>query len=380
MLALLLLPTLVMAQSAKERQQKADTLKQLRSQITTLTRDLQKARGEESQLARSLRKTERAIDQISRDMRLIEGRQQRESKTLSRLKQELSGHQQQLQQQQTRLRHQLRSAYVMGQQGQIKLLLNQQEPATVGRMMVYYDYISRARSREIENMRESLTALQQVEQQITQRLAEIDRLKQEADRKQLALQSERAERKETLKRLKAEITSSDRQLVSYKKNEKQLELLLKALDQALADIPERDTRPFNKRKGKLSWPTKGRLAARFGTQRPVGNLTWRGVLIDSKEGSTVNSISQGRVAYADWLRGFGLLIIIDHGGGYMSLYGHNRSLFKEAGDWVETGDSIASVGDSGGQDRPGLYFEIRHKGKPINPVRWCRRVRNNRTG
>jgi septal ring factor EnvC (AmiA/AmiB activator) len=140
----------------------------------------------------------------------------------------------------------------------------------------------------------------------------------------------------------------------------------------LVDIPaEADgQQPFHSRKGKLRWPARGRLAQRFGAPRS-GGLRWRGVMIEAQEGGEVRAVSQGRIAFSDWMRGFGLLLIIDHGDGYMSLYGHNQTLYKEVGEWVDTGEVVALLGASGGRTESGLYFEMRHKGRPINPVHWC---------
>ncbi len=138
-------------------------------------------------------------------------------------------------------------------------------------------------------------------------------------------------------------------------------------------------KPFKALRGGLEWPARGRLVSLFGTQR-AGNLKWDGVVIAAKEGSEVKAIHHGRVAFSDWLRGFGLLMIIDHGDGYMSLYGHNQSLFKETGDWVEPGETIAVMGNSGGQRNAGVYFGIRYKGKAVNPKKWCKRVTGNRIG
>ena len=148
-----------------------------------------------------------------------------------------------------------------------------------------------------------------------------------------------------------------------------------SLGELLADIPQSpsDARPFKQQKGKLPWPTSGPFLATFGEPRKQGGLTWNGVLISAKHGTPVRAISHGRVAFADWLQGFGFITIIDHGEGYMSLYGHNETLVKQAGDWVDAGEVIATSGDSGGQPMPGVYFEIRSRGKPVNPSRWCSR-------
>ena len=148
-----------------------------------------------------------------------------------------------------------------------------------------------------------------------------------------------------------------------------------SLGELLADIPlgPSDSRPFKQQKGKLPWPASGAFLASYGEPRKQGGLKWNGVLISSKHGTPVRAISHGRIAFADWLQGFGFITIIDHGEGYMSLYGHNETLVKQAGDWVNAGEVIATSGDSGGQPMPGVYFEIRSRGKPVNPGNWCSR-------
>ena len=160
-------------------------------------------------------------------------------------------------------------------------------------------------------------------------------------------------------------------------NEKQLERVLNVITESMPEILTEpgEHKAFASLKGKLYWPALGTVRALFGKPRKVAKIKWNGVIIKARRGNNVRAISHGRVAYADWLRGYGLLIIIDHGDGYMSLYGHNEDIRKETGDWVEEGEIIGSVGNTGGQAKTGLYFEIRHNGKPTNPKIWCRKVR-----
>jgi septal ring factor EnvC (AmiA/AmiB activator) len=214
-----------------------------------------------------------------------------------------------------------------------------------------------------------------------------------------ALQESKAARRQILVKLGAEIKTKQQRLEALLQDERNLSELVIKLRRALAAIPPEpapvpppalstpsappssaratgpappEGAPFVRYKGRLSWPARGKITARYGSSRQVGALTWRGVMIGAEEGGEVKAIYRGRVAFADWLRGFGLLIIIDHGDGYMSLYGHNQNLAKGVGDWVERGDVIATVGNSGGEDSAGLYFEIRHNGVPDNPLQWCR--------
>ena len=174
--------------------------------------------------------------------------------------------------------------------------------------------------------------------------------------------------------MEKEIATQGSRLKKFVADEQQLQQLLKEIrnimPSMLTEIDKRET--FSKRRGQLKWPVKGKVKRIFGKSRQAANLKWNGVLISSNEGNNVRAISHGRVAYADWLRGYGMLVIIDHGDGYMTLYGYNQALYKETGDWVEEGEVIASVGRSGGQLKSGLYFEVRVKGQPSNPAKWCR--------
>jgi septal ring factor EnvC (AmiA/AmiB activator) len=175
--------------------------------------------------------------------------------------------------------------------------------------------------------------------------------------------------------LEREIGAKDRRLKALVEDEARLQRVLATLRRALADLPRGfdAEKPFPTQRGHLPWPASGSVKAAFGARRGVGELKWNGILIAAPEGRAVHAVHRGRVAFADWLRGFGLLMIVDHGDGYMSLYGHNQHLLKEVGEWVEAGEAVASVGASGGRAESGLYFEIRHDGRPVDPVRWLAR-------
>jgi len=193
-------------------------------------------------------------------------------------------------------------------------------------------------------------------------------------REKAALEKTSRARALVVSRLNQEIHSKGEALVRLLEDERRLQQVVETIHEAMPEVlTDRGQRPvFGKLKGRLQWPTKGKVRALFGKPRQAGRVRWNGVLIQAREGKEVHSVSHGRVAYADWLRGYGLLLIVDHGDGYMSLYGHNQSLFKETGDWVEAGEVIGSVGKSGGFQQAELYFEIRHNGKPSNPVKWCK--------
>ncbi len=255
--------------------------------------------------------------------------------------------------------------------------MNQESPAAAGRVTTYYDYFNRARSRHIEKSLAIIAKLETVEEGIRQQREKLQSLHRQESANKQKLEKDFRQRKQVLTNLKQEIHSKDKRLAQLVEDEHQLQQLLRSLDRELNDIlmGEDNGLSFARQRGKLVWPVRGEVERLFGKSRHAGKLRWNGVLIDSRAGDTVYAVARGRVAYADWLRGYGLLMIIDHGDGYMSLYGHNQGLIKEVGDWVEANEAIAVVGNSGGQDQAALYFEIRHNGKPTNPAYWCRRSR-----
>lgn len=265
----------------------------------------------------------------------------------------------------------LRTAYVGGREEQFKLLLSQEDPSALGRMLVYYGYFGRARAGKIAEI-QGLVA--QLDEAAAAEAAERDALKalEAQSRQQLsAVDAARDERSKALKAMNAKIRNRNDSIAKLKREAAALEKLVADLRRAMSDLPATGGQRFEKVRGKLAWPVAGKITARFGQGRG-GGLTWNGVLIEAPRGNAVKAIYDGRVAYADWLPGLGLLIIVDHGG-YMSLYAHNEQLNKAVGDRVAAGEQIATVGDSGGRAQPGLYLEIRRGAKPVDPVPWFRR-------
>jgi len=373
----LLLALLLLAPTAfaSERQAKEAELKQLRQRITVLQQDLNKVRGRYDALRGELRRIESKIGNISRSLNELGEQLRTQQAKLQQLRQRQGKLAASVAEQRQHLGAQIRASYAMGRQEYLKILLNQENPATVGRMLTYYDYLNKARSERIDQLNQSLKELEQVRAQLESEAAKLRALRDERQQQRDALNASRQDRKQVVEQLHDEIQDKDQRLGGMLQDEEQLKALINALSEALEDIPAEpgNRKPFGNLKGKLKWPTKGPLLVSYGSPRKLGKLVWQGVMIGAHAGQEVRAISYGRVAFADWLRGYGLLIIIDHGDGYMSLYGHNQSLYRETGDWVEPGEVIATVGDSGGQDQTGLYFEIRKNGKPSNPVRWCRR-------
>lgn len=371
---LLLLCLLPLTLGAGERQAKEAELAKLRQRINSLRGEMEVVRGRYDSLRQELRKTERTIGKLAASLRRLKRQLGEQADKLTRLNGERRQLEASVAGQRGRLEQQIRAAYMTGRQEYLKILLNQEEPATLGRVITYYDYLNRARTERIETLLGTLRELETVRHQIDEETARIEALQAQRQAEKKELEKSRAERGELLAQLKQELQSKDQQLERMLKDEKELERLILALAEALEDIPAEpgNHRPFDQLKGKLHWPTKGKQVARYGTPRELSGLNWQGVMIQAGEGAEVRAVSHGRVAFADWLRGYGLLLIIDHGNGYMSLYGRNQTLYKETGDWVETGEVIAAVGNTGGHERNGLYFEIRKDGKPTNPSRWCR--------
>jgi len=268
------------------------------------------------------------------------------------------------------LARQLRTSYVTGRQEALKLLLNQRNPARLGRMMIYYDYLNRARSRRLEVVESELAALTQLTAENVQVGLELARLGQIQAAELSALASSRNDRRAVLAALEQDIAASGDQIRLLRDEAQRLGELVAELGNSLGlSLPEA-AGGFSTVAGELAWPVAGSLDSDFGQARAGGQLRWSGVVMSAPAGTPVRAVYYGRVAYADWLPGLGLLIIIEHGAGYMSLYGHNEALLKESGDRVVPGEVIALVGDSGGQAQTALYFEIRRDGEPIDPHPW----------
>ncbi|MCG6867442.1 MAG: peptidoglycan DD-metalloendopeptidase family protein [Gammaproteobacteria bacterium] len=262
----------------------------------------------------------------------------------------------------------VRARYANGREAYLKLLLNLESPVHFSRYHIYYDYLNRARLARIDAVTRTLDDMSEVEVALKRNAERLSQSREDLKVERARLKAAQDGRMVTLKALQAEIGKGNRSIAALKAEHEGLKSLLNKLRMALDDIPVHPggEQPFKRQKGKLPWPATGRIV-RGGT----GGASAQGVLIRAGEDEAVRAIERGRVAFADWIRGYGLLLIIDHGKGYMSLYGYNRSLYKSPGDWVEAGDLIARVGASAGRSTPGLYFGIRHNGKPLDPTSWC---------
>lgn len=285
---------------------------------------------------------------------------------LSKEKQQLTA---QKKRQERLLAQQLRSAYTSGQHNYLKLVLNQDKSEKIQRTISYYQYLNKARIKEIDKFEATITQLMQVTTQHQEQVAKLTILKVNQQQQEQSLSKNKNKRSKTLASLSKKLLSSKQKLAKLKAEETNLTAALQKLTALIR--AEIDLMGLSKLKRRLSWPVKGRLLRSFGS-RKQGYLKWKGVLLGAPIGRQVQTIHNGTILFSDWLKGYGLLIVIDHGNGYMSLYAHNQTLLKSVGDRVETGEPIALVGQSGGQDQAGLYFEIRHQGKAVNPKIWCR--------
>ena len=354
--------------------QKEAELKRVRSRIDRIQKEVNADIEKRDRLGVELRDAEQSVQASRR--RLEEARERRlESESqLRELEREQARREAELATERAALAGELRAAYVNGREEQLKLLLNQEDPAGFGRTLAWYGYFGRARAGRIDGIRDKLEHLALVREKIvaeTERLRELEiRQEQELD----ALSAAQKRRNRAVVAIDSQIKSRGGQISSLQNQARSLEKLIAELRKALENVPVAKQAPFEGLRGKLPWPVQsGKVLARFGQPRAGGSLRWQGMLVGTNRGARVRAPFAGRVVYADWLPGMGLMIVLDHGKGYMSLYGHNEELFRKVGEPVAAGDVIASVGDSGGHNQPALYFEVRRGREPVNPENWLQR-------
>ena len=350
-----------------------EALEKVRRDIGRMQKEIRETQMLHDSVQKELLTLEIELAKRLKELKYIRYRIDKQNDKLNNLYVKRKGLNKDLKTQHNLLAEQIRSAYMMGRQEYLKIILNLEDKSSIGRTMTYYDYFNRARLQRIKHTNNTLASLEQVEKEIN---AQTEVLKQER-KNQIAKKNELTKVSESraivVAKLHKELQEKGDDLAGLQEDERRLEKLIRDLDKAMPEIltATGNRTPFAKLKGKLSWPTKGKLSANFGKKRKAGNVRWNGVMIEAKSGQDVKAVSHGRVAFAEFLRGYGLLLILDHGDGYMSLYGYNQTIYKEIGEWVETGETIASIGSSGGQKESALYFEIRYNGKPDNPVIWC---------
>ena len=347
-------------------------LERVRSRLEAVAREIAQARGEHDVLNRTLARSEKRAAGVRRELADLDGRlaaahrragaTRRES---ARMRAELAGRR-------DRLARAVRASYRLSRRDPAAILLDLESPAEIDRAIAYHAIVERAHASMVRGIAATLAELEALEAKAAEEAAAVAALRDEKQRGLAELERQRAARADAIRALAARIRDRESRAERLRADERRLVELIGAIREELEDVAARlhDDRPFGQLRGKLRWPVDGPFLARYGTPRG-GGLNWQGVLIGAPPGEPVRAIHRGRIAFADWLRGFGLLLIIEHGDGFMSLYGHNGTLAGEVGDWVESGDAIATVGDSGGNPKPALYFEIRRAGKPADPRRWC---------
>ena len=355
-------------------EEKEVTLESVRAQLRDVQLNINEAKKNTDFYQSEIQEIEQATIFTSNILDKIDGKIKDQEIKLAQLHQQNQEQEEILIIERRRLAEQIRVAYKTGHHDFIKLLLNQEDPALVGRMMAYHDAYNKARTRRISDVIISLRYLTQLKHSINNESLELAVLREEQLKRLDEHREYRDSRELMINNLQKYITSQDKELQNLQTNEEELTELLIELRKSLktAEMYEELT-PFNTLRGKLNWPVDGKIITEYGSVKKDGKLLWNGVKITAKSGEDVNAISAGKVVFADWFRNMGLLTIIDHGDGYMSLYGYNERLLKKAGGFVRAGEQIAIVGDTGGQTQTALYFEIRQQGNHLDPALWCKR-------
>lgn len=341
--------------------------------ISALEHEMRISNTDRTQASRAVETHERAINQIAQEQRTLAMTANRLTAQLKRLRATHKALRSQIEDERRRLAKDFRAAYAMGHGDRARLLLQRRDPGGIARLLRYHSYFTRAQRERIVMLQNSLTRLDETERAIASETNRLSAVNTHLVEKREAREKQRDLRANALAALNAELAKNRTTIKRLHKDRQMLSTLITRLRDAISDVPPESepARLFKTLRGKLPWPVRGSLARQFGSKRDDSALEMHGVLVKAPMGHPVRAIAHGRVVFADWLRGFGLMVIVDHGGGYMSLYGHNQSLQREPGEWIGAGDTLATVGDSGGKDGPGLYFEIRRDGKPQNPARWC---------
>lgn len=349
----------------------ARELKKLRLRINEITANITQLGKEKDSLTAKLSEIEKQYSRLNKEILHLNKQVVENKQHIIKINKDIVKQKNLLRRQQQQLQGQVRAAYALGRQEKLKLILNQQDTALSSRILKYYDYFNQTRIKQIRIISASVSALAMLQEEKQATAKTIQQLLMQYKQDRLKLAESRSARKKLLLAKTKDYEEKSRQLSKLRQNEQKLTQLIEQLQQAVDDFPldAEAAKPFAQLKGKLHWPVKGRLIKTFGSGRD--DRRWDGVLIAAKEGTQVKVVTRGRVVYSDWLRGYGMLLIVDHGKHYMTLYAFNQSLFKSVGDWVERGDVIASVGASGGRKETGLYFAIRKDGKALNPVKWC---------
>lgn len=389
------------ANAANKIEKSKEALSDVKERIETLKKELDSSEEKHAEAADELKKSERSISDANRKLFEINLRQKQNLSTLENLQLQKTNLESTIQQQQQLLGSQIYQQYLHGRHHFAQVILKQEDPGMIARDLHYFSYVSRARAGLIASMQANLDKVARLNDQTAETLKEIAQLKTEQEQERKQLQLQKSERKKILKKLSVQIGAQRGEINKLKRDEKRLSNLVERLSRMVPKPPGKKSRPikpapaegvsreqeviarnealpsdafdggnFASLRGKLNLPVRGDITNRFGAAREDSGVSWKGLFIRAAEGSEVKSIASGRVVFADWLRGFGNLLIVDHGGGYMSLYGNNQALLKKVGDPVKGGDTVAAVGNSGGNETSGLYYELRRQSKPFDPLSW----------
>ena len=359
----------VSAAPQPDRKKAEADLQAIKAQIDRIAGQVNRDQLERDRLGRELREAEIAVGSARDGLEKVKSEHAQRTARRAVLSQDQHRHEADLASARQALASELRAAYLISTVEPLKLLLNQQDPARAGRMFVYYSYFGRAHAREIDRVNAELSAIGRLDQELAAEEAHLQELETERHARLSELEQARLQRTQVLANLQIESRNRVQSLERLQRQKAGLEKLLHDLERVVPSYPTNGQDAFSRLRGKLAWPVSGRVVTHFGDTR-AGGIKWDGVRIATERNSPVRAVCDGRVIYADWLAGLGLLAIVDHGNGYLSLYGHNERLLKAAGDHVAAGEPIAAAGDSGGEDSPELYFEIRKAGKPIDPRPW----------
>jgi len=362
---------------------KEKELRELRGRIEALQKRLADAEESKSEAADALRESERAISEANRELRELGARSREINRRLAELHAESRRNEASLKAQQALLARLLYQHYLGGRSEPLKLLLNREDPHEIARRLHYFGYLSRARARLIAETRGGLARVRQLSQETAREAAELAAVTAASRALRARLERDKRARGEMLARISRDIQRQRREIGTLKRDESRLARLVESLSKLVARarpaprpggerVPQGagEESPFPSLKGRMRLPVRGELANRFGSPRSDGGALWKGWFILARAGEEVRAVADGRVVFADWLRGFGNLMIVDHGDAYMSLYGNNEALYKRVGEPIRGGEPIGAVGASGGNADSGLYFELRHQGRPLDPLDW----------
>jgi len=372
---LLLSLTLTSTVWAEDKQVMSEAhLKKLREDINELQGYLKKAQDDHKDLVASLRKSDEEVAKVAQQVEKLKSALKEERDRLKKLQAEQRTLNQNKTSQQSTLKNIILASYKMGQEPQLKMLLNQQDPSKLARNLSYLQYFNKAHQKEIIEYRGTLKKLDTNEQEIKTRQTSLNKKLEERRTLFKKLDKKKKLQQKNALALNQQIKGNAEKLSRLQQDRQNLMALLGKVEEVFLPYERsKESRPFRRLKGKLPNPLQVKPKRLYGKTQNNGKQKWQGWLYPATEGNNVHAIHHGRIVFSDWLRGFGLLTIVDHGQGYMTLYARNQALLRSVGDWVEAGDVIAKLGRSGGFEDSALYFEIRYKGEPQNPRRWLKK-------